>query len=255
MHTFCVPEDIMQYLIAHFKSFIWALVSPQSEFSLIKITSLTKSKMLWSCKSTFLPSVFLNYREMACHRWAVVSNYYLCWANLGSGLVLGHAWIAIAQIACRRQKNNGCMSVATLKMYVERRGGDGLALPLPVDLKQEGGTRRVKGVDGGKGWSKCIWGGYEKHCSWREQYLSPTTVIITPLSSSFYSCYLTERRHAIWLQEAPIPNVFSCRVGRMAQNSPLSMRSYLTCRVQTWTASVQSLYLFLCTNPSCACRI
>lgn len=38
------------------------------------------------------------------------------------------------------------------------RGGEGtaawrcvLALPLPVDLKQEGGTRRVKGVDGGKG--------------------------------------------------------------------------------------------------------
>lgn len=122
----------------------------------------------------------------------------------------------------------------------------------------EGDCRGKREVEG---WSKCtnlLWRGYEKDCSWREQYLSPSAVIITPLSSSFYSCYVTERRVAIWLQGAPIWSFFSylsCRVGGMAQNSPLSIHSSVMCRTESWTACMHSLYGFALTNPSCACRI
>lgn len=41
----------------------------------------------------------------------------------------------------------------------------------------------------------------------------------------------------------------------MAQNSPLSIHCFVMCRTESWTARIHSLYGFVFTNPSCACRI
>lgn len=67
------------------------------------VTGVIASFQLQFCISAPSSSTFFSkQREMVCLRRVVVGNYKLSRAKSGSGLGLGHARLANAQIACRR---------------------------------------------------------------------------------------------------------------------------------------------------------